>query len=97
MTTENMSADKSRLLAYLKHTPGFEKDIGILADLTTAGIMARVEKQDERAHRVCVSRFRQKGMDLGGAPLRPNTDQTSRPTGSYDVPDGHRHLKERYV
>lgn len=35
MMTKKMSADKSHLLAYLKHTPGFEQQVRTFVDLPT--------------------------------------------------------------
>lgn len=64
MMAEKMSADKSHLLAYLKHTPGFEKHIHTFPDLTTNEILARVKEEDAHAYQTCVSRFEQRGIKL---------------------------------
>lgn len=64
MVTKKMSADKSHLLAYLKHTPGFEQQVRTFVDLPTNEILARVREEDEQAYQTCVSRFEQQGVRL---------------------------------
>lgn len=63
-TPERMSASKSHLLAYLKHTPGFEQQIRTFAHLPVGEILSRLRRQNERAYQTCVSRFRQQGIEL---------------------------------
>ncbi len=62
--TKKMSADKSHLLAYLKHTPGFERQVRTFVDLPIAEILARVKEQDGPAYRTCLSRFERQGVRL---------------------------------
>ena len=64
MMAEKMSADKSHLLAYLKHTPGFEQRIRTFVDLPTSEILSRVRAEDPQAYRTCISRFAQQGIKL---------------------------------
>lgn len=64
MMTKKMSADKSHLLAYLKHTPGFEQQVRTFVDLPTNEILARVKEEDEQAYQTCVSRFERQGVRL---------------------------------
>lgn len=64
MTTPKMSADKSHLLAYLKHTPGFEQQVSAFVELPINEILDRVKEADERAYQTCVSRFEQHGIRL---------------------------------
>ena len=59
-----MTADKSHLLAYLKHTPGFERQVKSFLDLSIMEILDRVREQDEAAYRKCVARFEQHGVRL---------------------------------
>ena len=64
MIAEKMSADKSRLLAYLKHTPGFETHMRTFPDLAINDILARVKQEDAQAYQTCISRFEQQGIKL---------------------------------
>ena len=64
MMAEKMSADKSHLLAYLKHTPSFAQYIREFADLSTCEILARVREADIQAYHTCVFRFEQRGVKL---------------------------------
>ncbi|MXZ91786.1 MAG: hypothetical protein F4W95_00995 [Chloroflexi bacterium] len=57
MTIPRMSADKSHLLAYLKHTPGFENKVWDFIDLSVEEILANVAQHDPRTHRECIVRF----------------------------------------
>lgn len=59
-----MSAEKSRLLAYIKHTPGFENLVWSYVDLSIPEILSRFRERDEQAYRACVAHFRQKLTDL---------------------------------
>ena len=67
MMTTKMTANKSHLLAYLKHTPGFEQQVRTFVDLPTNDILARVKDQDEQAYLTCISRFEQQGVRLEAA------------------------------
>ena len=62
MTAERMSADKSHLLAYLKHTPGFEDHIHTFRGLTLNEILAHMKLDDPAAHQTCIARFGQRGV-----------------------------------
>lgn len=64
MMAEKMSADKSHLLAYLKHTPGFAQHIPTFAELPTSEILLRIKQEDVQAYRTCISRFEQQGVQL---------------------------------
>ena len=64
MMAEKISADKSHLLAYLKHTPGFEQHIRLFVELPTSEILSRVREEDEQAYETCISRFEQQGIKL---------------------------------
>ena len=64
MALERMSADKSHLLAYLHHTPGFEHRIREFIELPINEILPRVRESDEPACRTCTARFRQQGTEL---------------------------------
>ncbi len=64
MTLERMSADKSHLLAYLHHTPGFEHRIREFIELPINEILSRVRETDESTYRTCIARFRQQGAEL---------------------------------
>lgn len=64
MALERTSADKSRLLAYLHHTPGFEHRIREFIELPINEILSRVRESDEPAYRTCIARFRQQGTEL---------------------------------
>ena len=57
MTTTRMSAAKSRLLAYLKHTPGFEKQVWDLLDLDVPEILTNVARQDPATYHECIRGF----------------------------------------
>ncbi len=59
-----ISAAKSHLLGYLKHTPGFEHRVHHFAGLSIEEILSRVREQDEKTHRTCIERFRQHGIVL---------------------------------
>ena len=67
MTVTKMSPDKSHLLAYLKHTPGFEDKVWDFANLSTAQILSNVRDQDLDAYRTCIKRFRERGVHLAAA------------------------------
>ncbi|MCY4557974.1 MAG: hypothetical protein OXF79_16735 [Chloroflexi bacterium] len=74
---ERMSADKSHLLAYLKHTPGFEGLVHSFSDLPVTEIVARVRDADENAYRTCIDRFAQQGIKLeDSAPLHSTRGTT---------------------
>ena len=62
--TARMSADKSRLLAYIKHTPGFETKYREYMDFSTEEILQHFEQEAPEAYRQCLERF-----ELNGAPL----------------------------
>ena len=64
MIAEKMSADKSHLLAYLKHTPGFEQHIRTFVNLPTSEILSRVREENAQAYHTCISRFEQQGIKL---------------------------------
>ena len=64
MTKTRMSANKSHLLAYLKHTPGFAPHIRRFEDLPISEILVQVREQDVQAHDTCVNRFAQLGVDM---------------------------------
>ena len=68
-TSEKMSADKSHLLTYLKHTPCFERRVRALADLSVDEILSRVRDVSEQAYRTCIARFRQQGAEFGAGTL----------------------------
>ncbi len=59
-----MHPDKSHLLAYIKHTPGFEVLVWSYVDLSIPEILSRFRERDEQAYRDCVAHFRQKLTDL---------------------------------
>lgn len=67
MTAIKMPPDKSQLLAYLKHTPGFEQIVWEFADLTTSEIMSRVKEQDNDTYKTCVEIFQERGVPLPAA------------------------------
>ena len=64
MKVARMSANKSHLLAYLKHTPGFAQHIRTFENLPISEILDQVREQDEQAHDTCVNRFAQYGVDM---------------------------------
>ena len=64
MATTRMPPAKSHLLAYIKHTPGFEYLVWSYVDLPIPEILSRFRKRDEQAYRACVEHFRQKLTDL---------------------------------
>ena len=75
---ERMSADKSHLLAYLKHTPGFGQRVHSFLDLPVTEIVARVRDADENADRTCIDRFAQQGIKIeASAPLHSTSGTTS--------------------
>ena len=59
-----MSANKSHLLAYLKHTPGFAPHVRRFEDLPISEILVQVKEQDAQAHDTCVNRFAELGVDM---------------------------------
>ena len=67
MKVTTMSPDKSQLLAYLKHTPGFENKVWEFANLSTEEILSNVRDQDLDAYQTCVERFRERGVHLAAA------------------------------
>ena len=69
MTLERTSVDKSHLLAYLHHTPGFEHRIREFIELPINEILSRVRETDESTYRTCTARFQQQGAEL-----EPNTE-----------------------
>ena len=60
----SMTAEKSQLLAYLKHTPGFEHRIGEFQEMRVDQILENVQAADPQAHQRCVERFREHGTEL---------------------------------
>lgn len=52
-----ISPDKSHLLAYLKHTPGFAQQVRTFVKLSVSGTLARVKERNELPYQSCVSRF----------------------------------------
>ncbi len=72
MTLERMSADKSHLLAYLHHTPGFEHRVREFIELPINEIPSRVRETDESTYRTCMDRFRQQSTEL-----EPNAETLS--------------------
>lgn len=64
MAVSRMPPAKSHLLAYIKHTPGFEVLVWSYVDLSIPEILSRFRQQDEQAYRDCVEHFRQKLTDL---------------------------------
>ena len=62
-----MDANKSHLLAYLKHTEDFEKSINTLVSMSIKEILQYVKKQDMLAYKTCLFRFKQQGVDLESA------------------------------
>ena len=62
--SERMSATKSRLLAYIKHTPGFETAYREYMSLSTEEILERFETEDPEAYRQCLERFERNGTPL---------------------------------
>ena len=64
MAITRMPPDKSHLLAYIKHTPGFEIRVWTYVGLSIPEILSRFRKRDEQAYRACVAHFRQKLTDL---------------------------------
>ncbi len=61
---ETREAEKSHLLAYLKHTPKFEHRIEEFRNLTVGEILARVHDTDAHAYRICIERFWEQGTEL---------------------------------
>jgi hypothetical protein len=59
-----MSAAKSRLLAYVKHTPGFETSFREYISLPVGEILERFENEDPEAYRKCLERFERNGTPL---------------------------------
>ena len=59
-----MSADKSRLIAYIKHTPGFENRYRELINQPIEDILDQFEKQAPTEYRQCLERFEQNGTPL---------------------------------
>ena len=57
MAIPRMPPDKSHLLAYIKHTPGFENQVWDYVHLTVAEILADVARQDHATYRECIRRF----------------------------------------
>ena len=77
-TPERISADKSHLLAYLKHAPGFENLVHSFSDLPVTEIVARVQDADEKAYRTCIDHFAQQGIKLEASePLHSTSGTTS--------------------
>ena len=62
--TMRMSADKSHLLAYLKHTPGFEHSVRSFVDIPISEILFHVRETDAQAYQTCISRFERQGVKL---------------------------------
>ena len=62
--TPRMSADKSRLLAYIKHTPGFETRYREFMDQPIGAILAQLEAEAPEEYRQCLERFEQNGTPL---------------------------------
>ncbi len=62
--SERMSATKSRLLAYIKHTPGFETSYREYMPLSTEEILERFEAEAPEAYRKCLERFERNGTPL---------------------------------
>ena len=62
--TPRMSADKSRLLAYIKHTPGFETRYREFIDQPIEAILAQFEAEAPDEYRQCLERFEQNGTSL---------------------------------
>ena len=58
---ERMSVTKSRLLAYIKHTPGFETSYREYRSLSTKEILERFEIE---AYRKSLERFERNGTPL---------------------------------
>lgn len=86
MTLERRSADKSHLLAYLHHTPGFEPRMREFIELPINEILSRVRETDEPAYRTCIARFRQQG-----------TEPERRPEGAKDLDDDYKDLQRRII
>ena len=64
MAISRMPPAKSHLLAYIKHTPGFENLVWSYVDLSIPEILSRFRERDEQAYRACVAHFRQELTDL---------------------------------
>ena len=64
MAVSRMSPAKSHLLAYIKHTPGFENLVWSYVDLSIPEILSRFRERDEQAYRACVAHLRQELTDL---------------------------------
>ena len=64
---KRMSATKSRLLAYLKHTRCFENQWRGFIDLPGSATLDRFEAQDPAAYQYYVSRCAKEGVDLRAA------------------------------
>ena len=62
--SERMSATKSRLLAYIKHTPGFETSYREYISLSIGEILERFETEAPEAYRKCLERFERNGTLL---------------------------------
>ena len=61
-----MNSVKSHLLAYLKHTEGFEKNINILVNMNINEILDYIKEQDMFAYNTVIFRFKKNGVDLKG-------------------------------
>lgn len=59
-----MTAAKSHLLAYLKHTPGFEARHRDYIHLPIDEILRRFRAADPEAFRKCIDRFGRNGTPL---------------------------------
>ena len=64
MAGKKMSPDKSHLLAYLKHTEGFEQRVHSFIDLPISEILDIFKAEDEYAYLLCLVRFQQQGVNL---------------------------------
>ena len=62
--TKRMSADKSRLLAYIKNTPGFETRYRDFMELPIETILNQFEKEAPEAYHQCLERFERNGTPL---------------------------------
>ena len=62
--TPRTSADKSRLLAYIKHTPGFETRYREFINQPIEAILDQFEKEAPDEYRQCLERFEQNGTPL---------------------------------
>jgi len=57
MVIPKMSADKSRLLAYIKYTPAFEQDYRAFEYHDIHQILDEFERRDPEGYHLCVNRM----------------------------------------